>query len=124
MKAIESKRQKQVGKLVQEVVSNIFILHGREIYGNTFVTITGVYMTPDLEQARIYISLYNTEDKNHILEIIKAKSYEIKKLMAETLRRQMRKMPQPEFIVDEPLDEVFKLEELFKNLNNPDHKED
>ena len=51
---METIRQQQVAKLIQQSISDIFIKHGRDIYGSAFVTLTKVYVTPDLLLGRVY----------------------------------------------------------------------
>ena len=53
----ESKRQKQVGKLIQQEMSDIFQREGVNILDGGMVSISKVSLTPDLMEARIYLCL-------------------------------------------------------------------
>lgn len=113
----EGKRQKQVGKLIMQELSDIFQREGLNIIGNGMISISKVKMTPDLLEARIYLSLFQIEDKDLILSKIKERSHELKKQLAERLKHQLRRIPDIQYFLDDTLDYVFKMEELFKQIH-------
>ena len=53
----ETKRQKQVGKLLQAELSEIFQRTGINITQGGMLSVSKVSMTPDLIEARVYLSL-------------------------------------------------------------------
>lgn len=112
----ESKRQKQVGKLVMEELSIIFQKEGMNIVDGGMVSVSKVVITPDLLQARIYLSLFQIKDKERLLHTIKERSWEWRKLLGERVRNQLRRVPELVFFEDDTLDYVFKMEELFKKI--------
>jgi len=111
---LESKRQKQVAKLVLGAISDIFREHGRELYKDAFLTIPEVAMTADLSVARVYLSFYKQDNKEDLLEIIKANTKEIRNLLGRQIKRHVRIIPQLEFYLDNTLDNVDKLEKILK----------
>lgn len=112
----ESKRQKQVARLVKEALSDIFLKEGKEITENALVTIAEVRMTPDLLTARVYFSIYNSEHPDEIMHYIESNNKAIRGLLGKRLGKNMRRVPELVFFKDDTLDEVFKLEEFFKEL--------
>lgn len=114
---MESKRQQQIGNLIKQNLGEVFQREGSYFYGKAFVTIYDVKMTPDLYIARIYLSVYN-ENKSDVLDMIKSNTHAIKKSLVRRIKNKMRSMPVLEFYVDETLDEVFKMDELFKKLKD------
>ncbi len=113
----EGKRQKQVGGLLFEELSGIFQRLGLTMLDGGMVSISSVKVTPDLLEARIYLSLYQVKDDAAALKNIQERSWEIKKELSSRLGRQLRRMPVLVFFHDDTLDQVFKMEELFKKLN-------
>jgi ribosome-binding factor A len=113
----ESKRQKQVGKLVKEELGDIFQREGYNVVDGGMVSISKVMMTPDLLEARVYLSLFQIKEPAHLLQQIKEKGWEFRKLLGERLRNQLRRVPDLQFFNDETLDYVFKMEDLFKKIN-------
>lgn len=112
----EGKRQKQVGGLVQEEINFIFQRLGLNMINGGMVSISSVKITPDLLEARIYISVFNAADKEIVLKKIQDKAWEIKKELAASVKHQLRRIPELKFFLDDTLDNVFKMEELFKQI--------
>jgi len=81
------------------------------------VTVTQVWVAPDMSLARIYLSIFNAEDKDAVIGIIKQNAAPIKKSLVHRIRNKMRKMPELEYHLDDTLDEVFKMEKLFTDLD-------
>ena len=113
----ESKRQRQVAQLIEEEMSSIFQKEGINIIKGGMVSISKVSVTPDLLEARIYLSFFKIEFPDVLLEEIKQKTKELRGALGNKLRHQLRRIPELQFFLDDTLDYVFKMEELFKNLN-------
>jgi ribosome-binding factor A len=114
---MESKRQKQIAELIKRNFSLILQDEGRYIYGSTvLVTVTDVKITPDFANAKIYLSIYNTENKQEpILELRESYS-RIKQVMASRLKSHMRRIPEFDFFIDETVDEMYRVQALFERL--------
>jgi ribosome-binding factor A len=121
-KMLESKRQKQVAGLLNQELSDIFQRMGLNIIDGGMVSISKVTITPDLFDARIYLSFFQVTDNEALLEKIKERSWEIKRELTSRVRNQLRSMPQLSFYIDDTLDYVFKMEEIFKKIHEDDNK--
>lgn len=74
-------RKLQVAELLRRNLSHIFQADGRYIYGTEpMVTVTSVQVTPDLAQAKVYLSIFNTDNKQAVLLEIEAAIVEIKRI--------------------------------------------
>lgn len=113
----ETKRQKQVGKLLQAELSDIFQRTGLNVVQGGMLSIAKVTMTPDLIEARVYLSLFQIPDAQKLLHDIKERNWEYRKMLGERVRNQLRRVPYLEFFLDDTLDYVFKMEEVFKKIN-------
>jgi ribosome-binding factor A len=111
----ESKRQKQVGKLIMEELSGIFQKEGVNIVDGGMVSISKVMVTPDLLEARVYLSFFQIKEPK---KIIKERGWEFRKLLGQKVKNQLRRVPELSFFEDDTLDYVFKMEELFKKINS------
>lgn len=116
----ESKRQKQVAALLNEELSDIFRRLGLNVIHNGMISIAKVKVTPDLLEARIYLSFYNIADKADMMKRVLDKAWEIKRELTARVGKQLRRMPELQFFMDDTLDYVFKMEALFDQL----HKEE
>jgi ribosome-binding factor A len=113
----ETKRQKQVGKLLQAELSEIFQRTGINMIQGGMLSISKVSMTPDLIEARVYLSLFQIPDGQKVIAELKERNWEYRKMLGERVRHQLRRVPYLEFFIDDTLDYVFKMEEVFKKLN-------
>jgi ribosome-binding factor A len=119
----EGKRQKQVSGLIQEEINLIFQRLGLNIVNGGMVSISSVKITPDLLEARIYLSVFNAADNKSVLKKIEDRAWEIKKELAARVRNQLRRIPELKFFPDDTLDHVFKMEELFKQIKTDESTE-
>jgi ribosome-binding factor A len=119
---MDSTRQLKFSKLIQKELGEIFTLEGKNFYGNQFVTITGVTITPDLSVARVRVSIFKTTKPADVMKSLKSHAGEIRKSLGNRIRNQARIIPNLEFFLDDSLDYVDKMEELFKKINIPPAK--
>ncbi|MFZ4543960.1 MAG: 30S ribosome-binding factor RbfA [Saprospiraceae bacterium] len=118
---MESKRQKQISELIKRNFSLFLQDEGRLIYGSTvFVTVTDVKITPDFAQAKIYLSIYNTENKQEPILEMRESYHRIKQEMAHRLKSQMRRIPEFDFFIDDTIDEMYRVQALFDRLYEED----
>ena len=113
----EGKRQKQVAAVLSGELNDIFRRLNLNMIDGGMVSISSVKLTPDLLEARIYLSMYKVQDEKAALKKIESQSWEIKKELTARVKNQLRRMPVLKFYLDDTLDHVFKMEELFKQLN-------
>lgn len=115
---IEGKRQKQVSAVLEKELNDIFQRLGLNMLQGGMVSISGVKITPDLFDARVYLSFFQIEDSHQALKTIQDRSWEIKKELTARVRHQFRSMPQLTFFIDDTLDYVDKMEKLFKEIKS------
>ena len=109
-------RQERIGQLIQKELSTIFQKMGFSNKNGSLVTITQVNMTPDLLIARIFLSIFNAKEPTKVLEEIEEQKNEVRHQLGNIIRNQIHRIPELEFKIDDSLDNVFKMEELFKKI--------
>ncbi len=119
---IEGKRQKQVAAVLEKDLNEIFQRLGLTMLNGGMISISSVKITPDLFDARVYLSFFKVKDPVETLKIIQERSWEIKKELTSRVRHQLRSMPQLTFYIDDTLDYVDKMEQLFKEIKTQDQK--
>jgi len=112
----ESKRQKQIGQLIMEELSDIFRREGFSMVDVGMVSVSKVMVTPDLLEARVYLSLFQIKDTESLMQTFREKTSEFRKLLGMRVKNQLRRVPELVFYLDDTLDYVFKMEELFKKI--------
>ena len=116
-----SLRQEKVSSLVQETLSNIFL---QKIIDPElgFVTITKTKLSPDLKIAKVYLSVYDKSKREYVLEHIELMKGLIRTELAK--RANLRHTPELNFYIDDTLDYVEKMNEIFNTLKKDDNKRD
>ena len=124
MATTETKRQKQVAGLINEELNDIFRRMGMTMMDGGMISISNVKITPDLFEARVYLSMFQVTDTQATLLKFEEKNKEIRKELGTRVRHQLRSIPELKFFIDDTLDYVFKMEELFEKIkkeDNPDN---
>ncbi len=110
-------RLKKVGTLLKETLSKIFSREGSNIFGTKcLVTVTNVVVSPDLSTARFYFSIFNATNNEETLLLIKQNTSKIRGLIGNETRHQLRKIPEIDFFLDDTLDYVYKMDNIFKEI--------
>lgn len=113
----ETKRQRQTGEVVKRHFSTVLQQEGSYVYGTEpLVTVTTVKMSPDLGLAKIYLSVYNTENKQAVLLEMEAAYQKLRQSLSQRIKRHVRRIPNIAFYLDETVDEMYRVDNLFDRL--------
>ena len=80
------------------------------------MTVTSVNVTPDLALAKVYLSIFNSENKQAVLLELEAAIHEVKKNLYNRIRKHVRRVPDIVFYLDDTLDEIHKVDEMMRKL--------
>jgi ribosome-binding factor A len=97
-------------------LNDIFLKMGLNMQDGGMVSISSVKITPDLYEARVYVSLFKVKNPEAALAKFKERSSEIRGELGNRMRHQLRSIPQLTFYIDDTLEYVFKIEELLDSL--------
>lgn len=99
---------------------------GNYIYEDALVTVTNVKMSPDLSLAKIYLSIYNTDNKQAVLLKLEDQQHRLKQVFSQRIRKHVRRIPEIAMYIDETLDEMYRLDALFDRLaeSSPSQEEE
>jgi ribosome-binding factor A len=110
---METTRQQKINSVLQKDLADILL---REVVvPNTMITVTRVNVTPDISLARVNLSIFATTDKTIALKQIQSKKSEIRRLLGERVKNQLRIVPDLQFFIDDSLDRIDRIDELLKN---------
>jgi ribosome-binding factor A len=114
-------RLEKVAKLIKEEIS-LILLHKIQDPNLGIITVTNVKVSPDLKHTKIYLSTFDKEKRETVLE----KVTELKGMIRSQLagRIQLRSVPELHFFIDDTLDYVEKMEGLFKKIHENDIEKD
>ncbi|HMO39469.1 MAG TPA: 30S ribosome-binding factor RbfA [Saprospiraceae bacterium] len=115
---METKRQKQVGELIKRHFSMVLQAEGSYIYGaQVLVTVTNVKMTPDFSLAKIYLSVFNTDNKQATILEMEDQQVRLRQSLAARIRKHVRRIPEIAFYLDDTLDEMYRISAMFEELH-------
>ena len=114
-------RIEKINALLKEELSLIF-LHKLQDPKMGLITITSVKVSPDVKIAKVYVSVYDKNLREEILEKLTGIKSLIRNQLAGKLRS-MRQIPDLVFYIDDTLDYVEKMENIFKEIHKNDNKE-
>ncbi|MBA3649634.1 MAG: 30S ribosome-binding factor RbfA [Chitinophagales bacterium] len=117
---METIKQKKIAKLVKEVLSDIFQRENLSMAQGGMMTISHVTMSPDLLIAKIYLSLFQIKDQDKFIKEIEASENELRHKLGNKIRNQVRRIPELHFYLDDSLEQVFRIEEIFKQIKKND----
>lgn len=110
-------RQEQVAELVRRNMGVVLQNEGSYIYGSgPFVTVTEVQTTSDLGICRVYLSVFGTEDKPAVILKLEDENSRIRQALGNRLRSQLRRIPELQYYLDDTLDEMYRLRDVFQDL--------
>jgi len=117
---METKRQKRIAKLIQQDLAEVLQSDIRKNgIKNLIISVTKIKVTPDLNIAKAYISVFPSDKMKIVLDSITNNAKLIKHEIAQKVRHQLRKMPDLQFFADDTLDYIDKIDEELKSGDNP-----
>ena len=111
---METTRQQKIARLIQKVLGEIFQVMGRDEFPGNMITVTKVYVTPDLYLAKVYVSLYGKTAKEEMLDHIRLHKKEIRLKLGNRIHNQIRSIPELDFYLDDSLDYIENIDKLLK----------
>lgn len=113
----DSIKQQQVASLILKEFSVVLQQEGHLLYGSALVSVSRVRMSSDLGIAYMYISTYNTEDKETLMKVLRSQLAELRHSLAKRIGRKVRRIPNLKLFSDDTLDEVEHVDKLFAQLD-------
>ena len=115
---METKKQKQVAEIIKRNFGMVLQQEGSYIYGvEPLVTVTTVKMSPDLGIAKIYVSVYNTMSKQEVVISLNEHLTRLRQSLAYRIKKHVRRIPHIQIYMDDMLDEMYRLNDVFDRLD-------
>ena len=113
---MDSQRQKKVSTLIKKDIGVIIdsVLRNR-VFKGVLVSVTKVKTTPDLSQSKVFLSVFPSGKTTELLSFLVKNKFEIKRKFISLVRGQLRIMPEIDFLIDDSLDYIEKIENVIKN---------
>jgi len=106
-----SKRQNQVGRLIQCELAELLLKEGKNWLPGKLLTVTAVRMSPDLGVAKVYLSIFPSGQAAADLNEIKKQYGHIRHVLGDSIKNQMKRIPELIFYIDDTLDYVQRIDD-------------
>jgi ribosome-binding factor A len=109
-----STRQYKVSRLLQKELGQVFQREGNSIFTGKMITVTEVRITPDLGQAKVFLSIFPAAEKAIFDKIMGQHTQHIRHELGMRIRHQLRVVPELQFFLDDSLDYIENIDRLLK----------
>ena len=122
---METNRQKKIARVLQKDLVDILQSAARDSIKGVLISVTKVHVTPDLGQAKVYLSIFPTSNRETIMKGIVSNTSTIRYEMAQRTKNQLRRMPEIIFLVDDSLDYIENIDSALRGedenpIKNPE----
>ena len=114
MEGPASTRQLKVASQIKRDMAEIIRSRGMAAFDGALVSVSGVKISPDLSQAKVYVSIFPSSKAQTVMELIEAQSRALRGELGRRVGQQLRIVPELQFFLDDSLDYVEHIEELLK----------
>ena len=112
---METKRQQKVARQIKKDLSEILMHTTRDVTQGRMITVTMVRMSPDLSLAKVYLSVFPSDDSAGFLDHLQYYVKHIRLELGKKIRHQLRMVPELVFFVDDSLDYAERIDGLLKS---------
>jgi ribosome-binding factor A len=117
---MESKRQQKMASLLQQELAAVLQRDLPHLFGGTLAPgISTVRVTPDLGQARVYLSLLIGGDAEARLQVIRDNAKAIRQALAKRIRQTARVVPELIFFHDDSAAYAAHMDQVLGTLHIP-----
>ena len=97
--------QKELGDIFQRIT----------LFPGQLATVTRVEITPDLGQARIFLSVFPSPEKKNFENTLESHGSHIRHELGNRIRHQLRAVPELNFFLDDSLDYIDNIDRLLND---------
>lgn len=107
-------RQEKINNLLKRELATIFQRESRNLFEGRFITVTQVRISSDLGVAKVYLSFMATKDSAADLRMVESQNWKVRKLLGEKVGKQLRRVPELQFFIDDTLDYLDEIDKILK----------
>jgi len=112
---METTRQQKISRLLQKEFGGIFLDYAHKFSAGTMISATNVRISSDLSVAHIHLSIFPSEKAHEIIDKINADNRQIRFILGNKVRFQLRVIPELVFHIDDSLDYLDNIDRLLKS---------
>ena len=121
MEKFESPRQKKINSVLRKEIASLLLESIRSVsISDLMISVTKVKVSPDLSSAKVYVSIF--PNNNYLDHLKNLNSSRMRHDLSQRMKRQLSKIPQLNFYIDDSLDYIENIEKELKGGSNPFRK--
>lgn len=111
---MESTRQQKIARLLQKELGHYFQQQGKNMLPGKLITVTVVRISPDLGYAKVYVSVFPSQEPQKDLETLRSRASAIKRQIGLKIKNQVKSIPEFSYFLDDSLDYIDNIDHLLK----------
>lgn len=111
---METTRQQKIDRLIQKELGEMFQRQTQAMRG-VLVSVSNVRVSPDLSVCNVYVSVFPSEKADEIVKNLNDNVRSIRYDLGQSVRHQLRIIPELKFFKDDTLDYIEHIDELLSN---------
>ncbi|MFL3661216.1 MAG: 30S ribosome-binding factor RbfA [Polaribacter sp.] len=121
----ETNRQRKIAGVLQKDLVDVLQKAAQDGMKGVIISVSKVHVTADLGVAKVYLSIFPSENRDEMVKGIQSNTPLIRHEMAKRTRNQLRRMPELLFFGDDTLDYIEEIDKSLKGndadpIKNPD----
>ena len=108
-------RTDKIATLLKHELALIFQRESRNLFSGAMITVTQVRISADLGYAKVYVSIFLPGNDNPSIKMVEEHAWHIKKQLAAVVGKQIRKIPELAYFIDDSLAYAAEIDKLLKS---------
>lgn len=110
---MQGTRLEKIARLIQKELSELFRAETAKTRG-TIVSVSSVRVSPDLSIARVYLSVFPSDQGAAVVKNVNDNEKTVRYNLAQRVRFQLRRTPELVFYLDDSLDYIEHIDQLLQ----------
>lgn len=103
-----------MARQIQKDVAEILLKEGASLVRGVMASVTTVRVSPDLNYAKIYFSIYPFERSAEVMRTLEENNWLIRRALGQRIRNQVKSVPELQFFLDDSLEYIANIDTLLK----------
>lgn len=103
-----------MARQIQKDVAEILLREGAALVRGVMASVTTVRVSPDLNYAKIYFSIFPFEKSAEVMRTLEENNWMIRRALGQRIRNQVKSVPELQFFLDDSLEYIANIDSLLK----------
>lgn len=103
-----------MARQIQKDVAEILLKEGASLVRGVMASVTTVRVSPDLNFAKIYFSIFPFERSAEVMRTLEENNWLIRRALGQRIRNQVKSVPELQFFLDDSLEYIANIDTLLK----------